>query len=965
MIARTEHTKWSKSFSIDSTGTNGVVVLPHEDGKHVVELGVALHLARGEYRLTKMIEFHPRFMVFNECSHVILAKQSGSEEVFRLEPGQGRPFYKFINNGTPKQLSINLDNKACVWSGPFSLEQLDDFAVKILEEPNKTAFLIRTVVTQKDATVVIKFSKQPEEIPPYLIENDTDIPFKFCQKKPKNGAVMVQTLEARKKAVYTWDLPSEPHILEVQMGNYKEEFKLDAIESYDPIKMNGKLIYIYTHAQAASKIFCMTENKSKLLDETTSAESEEKAKQATEIVKFDFKVRIKALGLSIIDSDPKELLYVWAEDLRVSFSESNLTQNAEIILNTFQVDNQMITTPFPVLLSQTDEESHPFAHFSVVKSMENLTLDYFTYFALRVQEITVAVDDTFIQECIKFGKNLPLAPFTHKNLGPPIPHYGMTITSTCLEEGCKSYPAGTYFFTYCLYPGKMAPITRFNAREPFSSITFTNLKPMEGYTKFFFMSKDDEKYYRIDTLYYESGKNNDVLQRYTTSLPEYDESAQFYPFDGNRETIEDTAAVNARQMFFKVFELNPIALNATFMISSNDNKYTDSPLRIVQHLLGTTLGNLDNAPLRLNALIMEDAFLKQDELVARMISHYKRQAFTEIYVVLGSADFLGNPVGLFNNVGTGVKDFFFEPAQGLVKSPQAFGLGLAKGSVSLAKHTTYGLFNTVSKITGTAGKGLAALSLDDDYVRRRQKDAIKEKPQHIGEGLMYGAKGLGVGLFDGVTGLVTQPVKGAQKEGIFGFAKGIGKGIIGVGLKPVVGVTDLVTKTTEGIRNTTTIFDKDKTRRRPPRFIEANKAISGYSDRESQGVYLLKTMKDGKYKDEKYVFHEEIEDGKMAIITENALFMVESNGRIDWMVSHKHIIEIDLAKQGIVIKFDKEPEIAIIASHDKDRTLVLYTKLGACIKSWYERHPNEQKKPSAPGKEGSADSTASPFVPKK
>jgi vacuolar protein sorting-associated protein 13A/C len=39
---------------------------------------------------------------------------------------------------------------------------------------------------------------------------------------------------------------------------------------------------------------------------------------------------------------------------------------------------------------------------------------------------------------------------------------------------------------------------------------------------------------------------------------------------------------------------------------------------------------------------------------------------------------LGNPVGLVGNLGTGVADFFYEPAQGLVKSPKDFSVGLAK-----------------------------------------------------------------------------------------------------------------------------------------------------------------------------------------------------------------------------------------------------------------------------------------------
>ena len=46
---------------------------------------------------------------------------------------------------------------------------------------------------------------------------------------------------------------------------------------------------------------------------------------------------------------------------------------------------------------------------------------------------------------------------------------------------------------------------------------------------------------------------------------------------------------------------------------------------------------------------------------------------------------------------------------------------------------------------------------------------------------------LGYGLFDGITGLVTQPIDGAKKEGIAGFVKGVGKGIGGIVLKPNAG----------------------------------------------------------------------------------------------------------------------------------------------------------------------------------
>jgi hypothetical protein len=92
-------------------------------------------------------------------------------------------------------------------------------------------------------------------------------------------------------------------------------------------------------------------------------------------------------------------------------------------------------------------------------------------------------------------------------------------------------------------------------------------------------------------------------------------------------------------------------------------------------------------------------------LTSRITQHYTRAAIRQAYLLVGSADFLGNPVSFVSNLGTGVKDFFYEPAKGMVKSPEEFGKGLAKGTSSLIKKSTYALFDTASKLTGTVAKG--------------------------------------------------------------------------------------------------------------------------------------------------------------------------------------------------------------------------------------------------------------------
>ena len=54
-------------------------------------------------------------------------------------------------------------------------------------------------------------------------------------------------------------------------------------------------------------------------------------------------------------------------------------------------------------------------------------------------------------------------------------------------------------------------------------------------------------------------------------------------------------------------------------------------------------------------------------------------------------------------------------------------------------------------------------------------------------GLRQASKGFGYGLYDGITGLVTQPLSGAKKEGAAGFLKGMGKGFGGIVFKPAAG----------------------------------------------------------------------------------------------------------------------------------------------------------------------------------
>lgn len=101
-----------------------------------------------------------------------------------------------------------------------------------------------------------------------------------------------------------------------------------------------------------------------------------------------------------------------------------------------------------------------------------------------------------------------------------------------------------------------------------------------------------------------------------------------------------------------------------------------------------------------------------------------------------------------------------------------------------------------------------------------------EKVTDFASGLRVAGKEFGLGFYDGLSGLVTQPLKGAEKEGGRGLLKGIGKGIGGLVLKPAAAVWALPAYTMQGVHaEVRNIFARSSTN-----YIIASRVSQGQSD---------------------------------------------------------------------------------------------------------------------------------------
>lgn len=83
---------------------------------------------------------------------------------------------------------------------------------------------------------------------------------------------------------------------------------------------------------------------------------------------------------------------------------------------------------------------------------------------------------------------------------------------------------------------------------------------------------------------------------------------------------------------------------------------------------------------------------------------------------MGSSNLIGNPIGFVNTIGTGMKDFYYEPRSGFMHGPVSGGIGLLRGGWSLLKNTGVGTSTAAGKMASSLSKGALTLTRDEEFI---------------------------------------------------------------------------------------------------------------------------------------------------------------------------------------------------------------------------------------------------------
>lgn len=409
--------------------------------------------------------------------------------------------------------------------------------------------------------------------------------------------------------------------------------------------------------------------------------------------------------------------------------------------------------------------------------------------------------------------------------------------------------------------------------------------------------------------------------------------------DATVELPEPVSLSNSSDIYFEALHLQPTLTHLSFVrterVNAEDRTTSLNTLMFFFNVLTMAIGNINDAPIKLNALFIENIRIPMPILVEAVQTHYGQSFFYQVHKILGSADFLGNPVGLFNNLSSGVLDIFYEPYQGFIINdrPQELGIDIAKGGLSFLKKSIFGFSDSFAKVTGSLAKGLSVATLDKNFQERRRLSQRRNKPKHALYGFATGANSFFDSISSGVTGIATAPIEGANKHGASGFLRGIGKGVVGLPTKTAIGFFDLASNVSEGIRNTTTVFDAEGLDKvRLPRYISHDQVIRPYEQREAQGQFWLMSIDGGTLYNEKYLAHLLLPGEENAIIvTFKKIILFQVNAlKSKWIIPLEQVKSISNEPTGISITLKKK-EGPFIPIPERANRSFLYNRIGVAV----------------------------------
>ncbi|XP_051920113.1 intermembrane lipid transfer protein VPS13C isoform X3 [Hippocampus zosterae] len=795
---------WSDGFSLDTVGSCGCVRCP---GKNKSDFLVGVSIRMSSFALTKMVTMSPFYTLVNKSSYELEVGEpvgAAATKWHYVPSAECLPLWPESTSGKLCVRAVGSERA----SRFFFFDRQDNGTLLNVDTVGRCGG-ITVDVNVSDHASIIGFGDYYEGAAPALLINHTpwaDISYK------QSGCSEVHRLKPGEARRFAWDDPAGVRTLSWSCSERSGETDLLKDEvgqfPYDGLSE----VHWVSFLDGRQRVLIFTEDVAVVT----------KARQAEELEQYQLEVRVslRNLGLSLVDNAGRqEVAYVGVPSSGVVWEMKRKNRwkplsrkHIDLLEKTYQ---SLQSGQLPATWTKVDANLEVNLGAAVMMMRRPFSCPLRRNFLSGIQvELKRSRHQRSLRaqlHWLQVDNQLPGAifPIAFHPVPPP--------KSIALDSEPKPFI-------------DVSVITRFNRHS--------------GVTQFkYFMALVQEMAVKIDQGFLSAilalvtpaadpraaGQKTQLIQK----------DVELLQAELMESSLSDASGLN----FFEHFHISPIKLHLSLSLGSSGDHSGQDAAAAVQSLnlllksIGATLTDVDDLVFKLAYFEVKYRFYRREKLMRTALRHYSEQFLKQMYVLVLGLDVLGNPFGLIRGLSEGVEAFFYEPFQGAVQGPEEFAEGFVIGVRSLLGHTVGGAAGVVSRITGSVGKGLAAITMDKEYQQKRREE-MNRTPKDFGGSLAKGGKGLLKGVVGGVTGIVTKPVEGAMKEGAAGFFKGIGKGLVGAVARPTGSIVDMASSTFQGIQRAAESTE-DVSKLRPVRLIREDGIIRPYDLGESQGFELF------------------------------------------------------------------------------------------------------------------------------
>ncbi|KAI3688356.1 hypothetical protein L1987_82068 [Smallanthus sonchifolius] len=865
---------WSSQFFLVPPTGSTTVLVPQPSNNASYVLSVSSSAVPGPFSgRTRIINFQPRYVISNACSKDLCYRQKGSDFIYHLKVGQHSHIH-WTDITRELLISVRFDEPGWQWSGCFFPEHLGDTQLKMRNYVSGAVNMVRVEVQNADdairdakifgnphgdsGTNLILLSDDDTGFMPYRIDNFSKERLRIYQQKCEAFETVVHSYTS---CPYAWDEPCYPHRLTVEVFAERVigSYTLDEAKEYKPVCLPAtsekpeRRLLLSVHAEGALKVLSIIDSSYHSFDDIKTPNSSQlndkiefdQRQESSILYKERLSVAIPFIGISVMSSQPQELLFACARNTVIDLVQSLDQQKFSLKIFALQIDNQLPTTPYPVILS--------FDHgYKQILTSQIKTKDD----SLRVQggHMKQFMSDSSCEPVLSLAaakwrnKDRALISFEHINLR--MADFHLELEQDVILGLFDLFKTVSSRFNSRAMPHKASVM------HPLSSSFSVNMA-----SKFSETHQTEKS--NGDPTFVESQSQTCPL------LP------SVVPIGAPWQKIYHLAR-KQKKIYVEVLEVAPVTLTLSFSSSPwmlRNGILTSGEYLIHRGLMA--LADVEGARIHLRRLTISHQLASLESIREILTIHYTRQLLHEMYKVFGSAGVIGNPMGFARSVGLGIKDFLSVPARSVMQSPAGLITGVAQGTTSLLSNTVYAISDATTQVSRAAHKGIVAFTMDDPT------ETETERQQ---KGMSSHGKGVINELLEGLTGLLQSPIRGAEKHGLPGVLSGFALGVTGLVARPAASILEVTEKTARSIRNRSKLhMGSHQLRVRLPRPLRQDHPLKPYLWEEAVGVSVLSNSDDSlMLKDEILILSKPLKQGgKFVIITERLILIVSCSSLVN------------------------------------------------------------------------------------